>query len=174
MAGILYVMSAGIIAMQWWQGYGSLHTALQWPLTRRTLVGDVFAAIAVELAFPAPLIAVAVAGYLAATGVIAGSAFVSGLAMLLGSLGVAALCYAGCVWVVTVRSVWAVILFVGATYGLGSVLLIPTLMFSTKDAGPAPPTALRIALVGCLACLLAAPLIALAYRRWMRLELGRS
>lgn len=170
MAGMLYFLSAVMVAAQWWQGYSHLLTALQWPLSRRTLVGDVFAAVALDLLIPAPLVAVSIAGYLSSVG---GISLLTGLAMLLGSLGVMALCYAGSIWFITVRNVWAVILFTAATYGLGMILIL-ALVISTNGTGPPAPTALRIILVGLLAIATAAALIALAFRRWMRLELGKE
>lgn len=172
--GLFYFISALVVTVQWSQGYRYLQTALLWPLNRRTLVGDVFAAIGFELLLPLPFIATCIAGYLAFSGMLSGSVLFGVLAVFFGSIGVAFLCFAGSVWLVTMRSFWSMFFFAAAMYGMGSLILLPALAFSPQNAGPVTPTALRIAVVGFSACLVAAPIIALAYRRWMRLEFGRE
>jgi len=168
---LLYLMANGIAVIGWWQGTTCLSSALMWPLDRRTLIRDVFSAVALDLLIPSPLILCMTIGWMYTT--YDGVNGASLLAALVGSLGIVSLMHSIGVWMISFRRIrMLIVAFILAEAAFGAACM--ALMVPINGPGFSGPTPMRIAVVGIAACLVAALSTTLAWRRWLRLEFGQT
>lgn len=158
-----YAIAGGIVLVGWWRAMPTLLGGLSLPQSRRMFATDTFIGLAVDLLMPMPFLMFPTAIWLNHAWSDPLGIASAGIAIV----GVFAIVHSFCVWTVSFRKLWLLILagvLAEVVFGGVAALLV------MSGDGVVMPSSQRVALIGIGLIAAACISTGLAWKRWLRLE----